>query len=287
DGWVDSLPPSIRHFNVRLHDLRELNDPHEGAFGTCTGRHTGILEGILNSRSGRHLLTLCFVDIEKAVEGHKQTIILPFCMSNRHRSVAMGTLISAGLYVRGMDHFVGHLHANESWADMKCGGKCARCRGHFDDAEATALGNRALAQLDPQMARKRSSTPNKQPREGEILELKDRNAALELRSVTTGFKNSRRSTESWPVYPREITVCKMGVRSVTPIRKGGAPGSSGDGDYSTSFGDGHDTTEAIEEETLSVVPGIDDNPDDATSWAAGLSFPDMMDLARGHQKGPQ
>ncbi|CAE7864790.1 unnamed protein product, partial [Symbiodinium necroappetens] len=73
---------------------------------------------------------------------------------------------------------------------------------------------------------------------------------------------------------------KMGVRSVTPIRKGGAPGSSGDGDYSTSFGDGHDTTEAIEEETLNVVPGIDDNPDDATSWAAGLSFPDMMDLAR-------
>ena len=94
DGWVDSLPPAVRHFNVRLHDLRELSDPNEGALSSCAGRHTGILEGILNSGAGRHLLSLCFKDIQVAVDG-------PFCSSNRHRSVAMGTLISAGLYVLG------------------------------------------------------------------------------------------------------------------------------------------------------------------------------------------
>ncbi|CAE7773735.1 unnamed protein product, partial [Symbiodinium necroappetens] len=126
-----------------------------------------------------------------------------------HRSVAMGTLISAGLYVLGMDHFLGHLHANASWADMRCGGKCARCRGHFDHAEATQLGNRVLAQIDPQMTRSHVAPQYaQQAAKGryltrtfrscanagagpewiewrfairELQESKDRNAALELR----------------------------------------------------------------------------------------------------------
>ena len=84
---------------------------------------------------------------------------------------------------------------------------------------------------------------------------------------------------------------KMGDRSTTPSGKGrsptpipwsGAAGSSGDRtvDYSTTFGDGNDTMEGISDETLNVVPGIDDDPDDATPWAANLTFPDLMDLAR-------
>ena len=70
-------------------------------------------------------------------------------------------------------------------------------------------------------------------------------------------------------------------RSPTPTPRGGAAGSSTDRtDHSTAFGDGHDTMESITEETLNVVPGIDDDPDDMTPWAANLTFPDLMDLAR-------
>ena len=70
-------------------------------------------------------------------------------------------------------------------------------------------------------------------------------------------------------------------RSPTPTPRGGAAGSSTDRtDHSAAFGDGHDTMESIIEETLNVVPGIDDDPDDATPWAANLTFPDLMDLAR-------
>ena len=90
EGWVDSLPPSIRHDNVRLHDLRELNDPHEGRSGLALASHRNP-EKILNSRSGRHLLTLCFVDIEKVVAGHKPTTS---CLSARRTATA--ALISAG-----------------------------------------------------------------------------------------------------------------------------------------------------------------------------------------------
>ncbi|CAE7549573.1 unnamed protein product, partial [Symbiodinium sp. KB8] len=85
---------------------------------------------------------------------------------------------------------------------------------------------------------------------------------------------------------------KMGDRSMTPTRKGGGrsptPTPSGGvagrsfadrTDHSTTFGDGHDTMEIIFEETLKVVPGIDNDPDDATPWADNLTFPDLMDLA--------
>ncbi|CAE7514912.1 unnamed protein product, partial [Symbiodinium necroappetens] len=156
-----------------------------------------------------------FVDIEKAVDGHKPTIVLPFCTSNRRRSVAMGTLISAGLYVLGMDHFLGHLHANESWAGMKCGGKCAR------------LGSRPWTGETAQSAQERL--------QGEILEL----------LATPRFRRGKMGERSHQVV------------ELVPLEALQAIG-----------------------ETLNVVPGIDDDPDDATPWAANLSFPDLMDLAR-------
>ncbi|CAE7738218.1 Gbp1 [Symbiodinium necroappetens] len=68
---------------------------------------------------------------------------------------------------------------------------------------------------------------------------------------------------------------KMGERSLTPGRS-----SAGSADHRTSFMHGLDTMEAINEETLNIVPGIDDDPDDDVPWAANLSFPDVMDLAR-------
>ena len=86
----------------------------------------------------------------------------------------------------------------------------------------------------------------------------------------------------------------MGHRSMTPTRRGGGlpptptpPGRAAASctdktglDHSTSYGGGHDTMEVILEETLNEVPGIDDDPDNATPWAANLSFPDLMDFAR-------
>ncbi|CAE7736322.1 unnamed protein product, partial [Symbiodinium necroappetens] len=115
--------------SVHNNDLRELNDPHDGrSVHALGGTQESWMGSWLETRSGRTLLSLCFADIEKAVDGYKLTIILPFCTSNRYRSVAIGTLISAGLYVLGMDHFLGHLHANENCSTMKCGGKRAKCR---------------------------------------------------------------------------------------------------------------------------------------------------------------
>ena len=50
-----------------------------------------------------------------------------------------------------MTHFLGHMHANESWPRMRCGGHCAYCRGWFDHNRAIELGTRVLAQLDPKI----------------------------------------------------------------------------------------------------------------------------------------
>ena len=75
----------------------------------------------------------------------------------------------------------------------------------------------------------------------------------------------------------------MGARSVTPARGSSDPApasAAAPEDLTTAFGDGMDTMEAISEEMLNPVPGIDEDPDDETPWAANLAFPDLMDLAR-------
>ena len=96
-------------------------------------------------------MSMIFRDIERAVSDHRPVIVMPYCTSNRHRSVAMGTLVSAGLYVHGVNHFPGHMHANESWPRMRCGGHCAFCRGWLNHNRAIELGTRVLAQLDPKI----------------------------------------------------------------------------------------------------------------------------------------
>ena len=151
EGWECSIPPAVLHFKLHLHDLRSLSDPNNGAYSACTGRRQEILNQILDRPAGRALMSMIFRDIERAVNDHRPVIVMPYCTSNRHRSVAMGTLVSAGLYVHGVNHFLGHMHANESWPRMKCGGHCAYCRGWFDHNRATELGTRVLAQLDPRV----------------------------------------------------------------------------------------------------------------------------------------
>ena len=149
EGWECSIPPAVRHFKLHLHDLRSLGDPNNDS--ACTGRRQEILNQILDRQAGRALMSMIFRDIERAVNEHRPVIVMPYCTSNRHRSVAMGTLVSAGLYVHGVNHFLGHMHANESWPRMRCGGHCAYCRGWFDHNRAIELGTRVLAQLDPKI----------------------------------------------------------------------------------------------------------------------------------------
>ena len=92
-------------FKLHLHDLRSLSDPNNGAYSACTGRRQEILNQILDRPAGRALMSMIFRDIEKAVKDHRPVIVMPYCTSNRHRSVAMGTLVSAGLYVHGVKPF--------------------------------------------------------------------------------------------------------------------------------------------------------------------------------------
>ena len=111
EGWECSIPPAVRHLKLHLHDLiRSLSDPNSGAHSACTGRRQEILNQILDRPAGRTLMSMIFRDIEKAVNEHRPVIVMPYCTSNRHRSVAMGTLVSAGLYVHGVKHFLGHMH---------------------------------------------------------------------------------------------------------------------------------------------------------------------------------
>ena len=118
EGWQSDIPPAVRHFRLHLHDLTSLSDPDNGAFSACVGRRQEILDQILESQSGRTLMSMIFKDVERGVDAPQPSVVLPYCSNNRHRSVAMGTLVSAGLYVHGVSHFLGHMRANESWPHM-------------------------------------------------------------------------------------------------------------------------------------------------------------------------
>ena len=88
EGWECSIPPAVRHFKLHLHDLRSLSDPNNDS--ACTGRRQEILNQILDRQAGRALMSMIFRDIERAVNEHRPVIVMPYCTSNRRRSVAMG-----------------------------------------------------------------------------------------------------------------------------------------------------------------------------------------------------
>ena len=82
EGWQSDIPPAIRHFRLHLHDLRSLHDPDNGAFSACVARRQEILDQILESQSGRTLMSMIFKDIERGVEAQQPIVVLPYCSTN-------------------------------------------------------------------------------------------------------------------------------------------------------------------------------------------------------------
>ena len=95
-----------------------------------------------------YLLQSTFEAIEKETKLHKQLVVLDFCNSNRHRSVAKGTIMSAMLVLKGIEHGLLHLNGMNNSRFMRCGGACSKC-GSVDGATATQLANRAFKKFLP------------------------------------------------------------------------------------------------------------------------------------------
>ena len=107
--------------------------------------------------------------VRECVEHGERVLLLAFCVSNRHRSVAFATCLGAAFWP--MPVMVIHLdtYVDGNWQTMRCGGRCDQCGERFQSAaSATALRNQVISHLSPaalgplqaQQVRQRSMPPD-------------------------------------------------------------------------------------------------------------------------------
>ena len=120
--WRRILPEVLtRERSIKVVDLRQLHDESKGALGSHTGRHPGIISQLLASKAGRFYLNDEYKFIRECVERGERILLLAFCISNRHRSVAFATCIGAAFWPTPA--MVIHL---DTYVDNNCGGRCDR-----------------------------------------------------------------------------------------------------------------------------------------------------------------
>ena len=122
--WRRILPEELtRERSVKVVDLRNLRDESQGALGAHTGRHPGIISQLLASRAGRFYMNDEYKFVRECVERGERVLLLAFCISNRHRSVAFATRLGAAFWP--MPVMVIHLdtYVDNNWQTMRCGGR--------------------------------------------------------------------------------------------------------------------------------------------------------------------
>ncbi|CAE7946174.1 unnamed protein product [Symbiodinium sp. KB8] len=154
-SWTRSVPMSICNDDTawtwHAVDCRRIeSDPEHGNFRAHVGRHPGIITQVLSDAEGRRLVNEAAAVLHRYVCQTEQQPVLYicYCNQNRHRSVAVGTLISAMLFSADIKHDLVHAHAAQSWPRMTCGGRCGLCGLRFTETVATELGHRVRAHLN-------------------------------------------------------------------------------------------------------------------------------------------
>ena len=157
-----------RERSVKVVDLRQLRDESQGALSAHTGRHPGVISQLLASLAGRFYMNDEYKFVRECVERGERVLLLAFCVSNRHRSVAFAICLGAAFWP--MPVMVIHIWI-PTWTAT--GRQCAveadatsAARGFA--ASATALRNRVISHLSPaalgplqaQQVRQRSMPPD-------------------------------------------------------------------------------------------------------------------------------
>ena len=136
--WRKILPEALtRERSIKVVDLRQLHDESTGALGSHTGRHPGIISQLLASKAGRFYLNDEYKFIRECVERGERVLLLAFCISNRHRSVAFATCVGAAFWP--MPVMVIHLdtYVDNNWSTMRFGNSPAQS-GDFSPESCSA-----------------------------------------------------------------------------------------------------------------------------------------------------
>ena len=146
DVWRNLLFQPIADRKIMLVDTRQLGNQERH----CIGRHPGIIDEVLRSGAGMYLLQSTWEAIEKKSKLDPKLVVIDFCNANRHRSIAKGTIMSAMLVEKGIEHGLLHLDGKDNWKHMRCSGPCSGC-GEVDPARATGMAKRAFQGFKPKL----------------------------------------------------------------------------------------------------------------------------------------
>ena len=127
DTWRNFLPKTVTDRKIILVDTRQLSNLEQdrGREKNSIGRHPGIIDQLLTSGTGMHLLQSTWGAVERETKLDPKLVVIDFCNANRHRSVAKGTIMSAMCVEKGRQHGLLHLTRKDKWKYMPCEGSCS------------------------------------------------------------------------------------------------------------------------------------------------------------------
>ena len=145
-----------------------------------------------------HLVQSTWEAIEQDTEDENRLVVIVYRSSDRHRSVAGGTIIYCMLVHRQRDHGLLHLSGKDNWRHMTCGGSCSSCSS-VDQPFGIATAKRALEGFDTSdsvWAQGRSDSHSVGPR----------SATVSPRTSTLSFRGPppRTASSSRGSMPRSI-----------------------------------------------------------------------------------
>ena len=97
-------------------DTLELGDPHhDKSLRSHIGTHPDILAGLVRNNWTMQILHALVRRVKQAVDEGKSVAVIAYCRRNRHRSVALGWLISCALEFLQISCSLTHANARTSW----------------------------------------------------------------------------------------------------------------------------------------------------------------------------
>ena len=118
--------PQIDDKELLILECFDCYDPASSHLCAHIGRHQAIIAGLIQNCCDQVMTKM------RAAADHVQrygpmAAVMFKCKSNRHRSVALGTMFAWYLHLEDVEFHLHHLEAHRAWTSMRCGGRCEDC----------------------------------------------------------------------------------------------------------------------------------------------------------------
>ena len=118
--------PQIDDKELLVLECLDCHDPASGQLCAHIGRHQAIIAGLIEHCS-EPVMAKMRAAAEHVQRYGQSAAVLFKCKSNRHRSVALGTMFAWYLHLEEYEFHLHHLEAHRNWSSMRCGGRCEDC----------------------------------------------------------------------------------------------------------------------------------------------------------------